>query len=43
VQRDIEPQPEGGLLTVAARPVDGGCEVRVTGGSATPRTIRLPS
>jgi bifunctional non-homologous end joining protein LigD len=43
VQRDIEPQPEGGLLTVAARPVDGGCEVRVTGGSATPRTIRLLS
>ena len=24
VQHDIEPQPEGGLLTVAARPVDGG-------------------
>jgi LytS/YehU family sensor histidine kinase len=43
VQRDIEPRPEGGLLTVAAQPVDGGCEVRVTGGSATSRTIRLPS
>jgi len=43
VQRDIEPRPEGGLLTLAARPVDGGCEVRVTGGSAEARTIRLPS
>lgn len=42
VQRDIEPRPEGGLLTVAARPVEGGCEVSVTGGSAAPRTIRLP-
>jgi bifunctional non-homologous end joining protein LigD len=43
VQRDIEPQPEGGLLTLDARPVEGGCEVRVTGGSAAARTIRLPS
>jgi bifunctional non-homologous end joining protein LigD len=43
VQRDIEPRPEGGLLTLAARPVDGGCEVHVTGGSAAARTIRLPS
>lgn len=43
VQRDIEPQPEGGLLSLAARPVEGGCEVRVTGGSAAARTIRLPS
>ncbi|WP_345613553.1 ATP-dependent DNA ligase [Pseudonocardia adelaidensis] len=43
VQRDIEPRPEGGLLTLAARPVEGGCEVRVTGGSAAVRTIRLPS
>jgi hypothetical protein len=43
VQRDIEPRPEGGLLTLAARPVEGGCEVQVTSGSATARTIRLPS
>jgi hypothetical protein len=43
VQRDIEPQPEGGLLTLAARPVDGGCEVSVMGGSGAARTIRLPS
>ncbi|WP_147259911.1 histidine kinase [Pseudonocardia hierapolitana] len=43
VQHDIEPQPEGGLLTLAARPVEGGCEVRVTGGAAAARTIRLPS
>jgi bifunctional non-homologous end joining protein LigD len=43
VQRDIEPRPEGGLLTLAARPVEGGCEVRVTGGSAAARTIRLSS
>ena len=43
VQRDIEPRPEGGLLTLAARPVEGGCEVRVTGGAATARTIRLPA
>jgi bifunctional non-homologous end joining protein LigD len=43
VQRDIEPQPEGGLLTLAARPVEGGCEVSVTGGSAAVRTIHLPS
>jgi bifunctional non-homologous end joining protein LigD len=43
VQHDIEPQPEGGLLTLAARPVEGGCEVRVTGGSAAARTIRLSS
>jgi hypothetical protein len=43
VQRDIEPQPEGGLLTLAARPVEGGCEVRVTGGSAAARTIHLSS
>jgi bifunctional non-homologous end joining protein LigD len=43
VQHDIEPQPEGGLLTLAARPVEGGCEVSVTGGSAAARTIRLPS
>jgi hypothetical protein len=43
VQHDIEPRPEGGLLTLAARPVEGGCEVRVTSGSAAARTIRLPS
>ncbi len=43
VQHDIEPQPEGGLLTLAARPVEGGCEVRVTGGAAAARTIRLES
>jgi hypothetical protein len=43
VQRDIEPHREGGLLTLAARPVEGGCEVSVTGGSAAARTIRLSS
>jgi LytS/YehU family sensor histidine kinase len=43
VQRDIEPRPEGGLLSLAARAVEGGCEVRVTGGSAEARTIHLPS
>ncbi|TQM45433.1 ATP-dependent DNA ligase [Pseudonocardia cypriaca] len=43
VQRDIEPRPEGGLLTLAARPVEGGCEVQVTSGSAAARTIRLSS
>jgi bifunctional non-homologous end joining protein LigD len=43
VQRDIEPRPEGGLITLAARPVEGGCEVRVTSGSAAARTIRLTS
>jgi LytS/YehU family sensor histidine kinase len=43
VQHEIEPRPEGGLLTLDARPVEGGCEVRVTGGSAAARTIRLPS
>jgi hypothetical protein len=43
VQFDIEPRPEGGLLTLAAQPVEGGCEVLVTGGSAAARTIRLPS
>jgi hypothetical protein len=43
VQHDIEPRPEGGLLTLAARAVEGGCEVQVTSGSAAARTIRLPS
>jgi bifunctional non-homologous end joining protein LigD len=43
VQRDIEPHPDGGLLALAARPVEGGCEVSVTGGSAAARRIRLPS
>jgi bifunctional non-homologous end joining protein LigD len=43
VQHDIEPRPEGGLLTLAARAVDDGCEVSVTDGSAVTRTIRLPS
>ncbi|OZM78631.1 histidine kinase [Pseudonocardia sp. MH-G8] len=40
VQHDIEPRPEGGLLALAARAVEGGCEVRVTAGEAT-RTLRL--
>jgi bifunctional non-homologous end joining protein LigD len=43
VQHEIEPRPEGGLLTLDARPVEGGCEVRVTGGSAAARTIHLPA
>jgi bifunctional non-homologous end joining protein LigD len=43
VQHDIEPRPEGGLLILAARAVEGGCEVQVTSGSAAARTIRLPS
>jgi hypothetical protein len=42
VQRDIEPRPEGGVLTLAARLVEGGCEVLVASGSAA-RTILLPS
>ncbi|OLS98222.1 hypothetical protein BJF90_41210 [Pseudonocardia sp. CNS-004] len=43
VQHEIEPRPEGGLLTLDARPVEGGCEVRVTGGSSAVRTIHLPA
>ncbi|MHA6625145.1 ATP-dependent DNA ligase [Pseudonocardia sichuanensis] len=43
VQRDIEPRPEGGLLTLAARAVEGGCEVSVKGGAAAARKIRLGS
>jgi bifunctional non-homologous end joining protein LigD len=43
VQRDIEPRPQGGVLTVAARAVDEGCEVTVVGGAGEPVVIALPS
>lgn len=43
VQRDIEPRPEGGVLTVSAVGVEGGCAVTVTGGAAEPVVLRLPA
>jgi hypothetical protein len=43
VQREIEPRPDGGELTLAARPVEGGCEVTVATAGAAARTIRLTS
>ncbi|MFC4947856.1 histidine kinase [Pseudonocardia sp. GCM10023141] len=42
VQRDIEPRPQGGVLTVSARAVDGRCELRVVGGAGEPVVIVLP-
>ena len=42
VQQAIEPQPDGGLLSIGARPVPEGCEVSVTGAGATPTTLLLP-
>ncbi|OLT21302.1 hypothetical protein BJF78_34385 [Pseudonocardia sp. CNS-139] len=42
VQRDIEPRPEGGVLTVTALPTAAGCEVRVTGGAGRPYALVLP-
>ncbi len=41
VQRDIEPRAQGGVLSVRARPADGGCVVTVTGGAGEPRVLAL--
>ena len=41
VQRDIEPRAQGGVLSVTARPADGGCVVTVTGGAGEPRVLAL--
>ncbi|WP_232666030.1 ATP-dependent DNA ligase [Pseudonocardia sp. TRM90224] len=41
VQRDIEPRAQGGVLTVSARQVGPGCEVRVIGGAGEPVVIAL--
>jgi bifunctional non-homologous end joining protein LigD len=42
VQRDIEPRPQGGVLTVTARPSDAGPVVTVTGGAGAPVVLVLP-
>ena len=42
VQRDIEPRPQGGVLSVSARSVAGGCAVTVVGGAGEPAVIVLP-
>jgi len=41
VQRDIEPRAQGGVLSVRARPADGGCVVTVTGAAGQPRVLAL--
>jgi len=41
VQRDIEPRAQGGVLSVRARPADGGCVVTVMGGAGEPRVLAL--
>ena len=41
VQRDIEPRAQGGVLSVTARPADGGCVVTVTGGAGEPKVLPL--
>jgi len=41
VQRDIEPRPQGGVLTISAGPVAGGHAVTVVGGSGEPAVIGL--
>lgn len=43
VQRDIEPRPQGGVLTVSAGPVPGGLALTVVGGSGEPIVIALSS
>jgi hypothetical protein len=43
VQQGVEPLPEGGLLSLTARPVGAGCEVRVTGGSGAGTVVVLPA
>src|SRR5690606_10246083 len=43
VQPDIGRRAEGGRLPRGVRLVEGGGEVRVTGGAATARSIRLPA
>jgi Putative regulator of cell autolysis len=42
VQRDIEPRPQGGVLTVTAGTGEGGCVVTVVGGAGEPVVIVLP-
>jgi bifunctional non-homologous end joining protein LigD len=41
VQRDIEPRPQGGVLTVLARAAGEGCEVTVVGGAGEPVVIAI--
>jgi hypothetical protein len=43
VQQGIEPRPEGGYLTLIARRVGGGCEIRVTGGDDAVTRLVLPA
>ncbi len=43
VQRDIEPRPQGGVLTVSAGPVGDAQAVTVVGGSGEPIVIVLPT
>jgi hypothetical protein len=43
VQRDIEPRPQGGVLTLSARAVPQGCEVRIVGGAGAPVVLLLPA
>jgi hypothetical protein len=41
VQRDIEPRPQGGVLTISAGPVPGGHALTVAGGAGEPTVIEL--
>jgi hypothetical protein len=43
VQRDIEPRPQGGVLTIAAKALEAAtvCELRIAGGSGDPTVIIL--
>lgn len=41
VQQGIEPRPDGGVLSVVAVPVDGGCTVTVSGGDADTTVIAV--
>ena len=41
VQRDIEPRPQGGVLTVSAAAIDGGAAVTVVGGAGEPVVLVL--
>jgi bifunctional non-homologous end joining protein LigD len=43
VQQGIEPRPDGGVLALRVRAVNGGCAVTITGGSADPEVILLPT
>jgi hypothetical protein len=42
VQRDIEPRPGGGRLTLVVRRVGAGCEVAVTAADGAPARLVLP-